>query len=91
MEFEVRDTQRTLRCSIEDAHVDASGWAYGAALRLRWTLTDTASGEARYTAEKRVVVSGRGRSLTDAAAFDEAIRRSAADLADDAAFLRALE
>ncbi len=91
MGFDVRDARRTLRCAIEDAYVDASGWGYGAALRLRWTLTDSASGASLYTAEKRVVVSGRGRSLTDAASFDEAIRRSAASLAEDAAFLRALE
>jgi len=91
MGFDVRDARRTLGCAIEDAYVDASGWGYGAALRLRWTLTDSASGKALYTGEKRVAVSARGRSLTDAASFDEAIRRSAADLAEDAAFLRALE
>lgn len=91
MGFDVGDARRTLSCEIEDAFVDASGWGYDAALRLRWTLTEAASGRSLYTSEKRVTTSGRGRTLSDVSSFDEAIRRSAEELAQDAAFLHALE
>ncbi len=91
MGFDVGDPRRTLSCEIDDAFVDAGGWGYGATLRLRWTLTEAASGKVLYSGEKRATASGRGRTLSDVSSFNEAIRRSAEELAQDEAFLRALE
>lgn len=74
---------RTLRVEIEDASLDLSGWGYGASLKLKYEVLETATGKVLHAASRTTATSARERTASEAAAWNRVIARAAEALALD--------